>query len=833
MLPSVTLAFKGLYTMQNLLSEVPPGACTIANNVNCDRPGIAETRRGFEFYGTQLAAAAVRGFIYTETLLWYLGNGDLVYDSDGAGTWVTYAGSYFPPTGSFLNSTQSSGNFYFTTNNGVYKLASVTGTPVQSGVPGALDIQGAISGVGNAVEDDSQVGYQVLFGYIDANDNLITGAPSEFLAVGNSSGSTQDVTLTVTVPNNLTTDYFVQVYRTANTGAIGVPPGNNAQLALEHQLTGSDISTRSITLVDNVPDSLLGAFIYTADGQPDAFPNNQPPLCLDICTFQGITFYANYQTFQRATLTLISVGSPNGIQIGDTLDITDTDSAVIYTYTGAASNNAAAREFEIVTSGSIAQNIDATARNLAAMINQDPANSLFYAFYQTGNNILPGGIILQSQNLQNLPFYLNSSRQTCWSPAIPATGQSYISANNARPNGFLVSKGNQPEAVPLAYEYLLQAGSTNIVIYRCIALQDAVYMFTSGGIFRVTGSDPTALQTLLFDSSAQIRGLATPQVLNNSIYYSSTQGVCSVSSGGNQIMSRNIERDLLTIEALSNYTALAFGCAYESDRRYLLWTPSQENNNETIQSYAYNWITASWTLWTRAATAAVVNPAPDRLFVADADGFIYEERKSFTNADFADQSYNVVITNVDTTLSQLTLTDSSAVIIGDVIQQTVGAAQNTTQVTGNDTLTGIVDVVDADGFVTGAAVDYRSIASRVKFVPFHGGFAEYVKKFTSIQAYFSNANFESVAVAMSTDFYPSPETVDLVPVEIGGWGTQPWGTFPWGVSSIPEQLIPTWPTKNTGYGHWLILSLSLTQAFTSFALNGISLTFDVTSTRGR
>ncbi len=831
MLPSVTLDFMGLYTMQNLLSKVPPGACTIANNVNCDRPGIAETRRGFEFYGDALSAAAIRGFIYDDTLLWYLENGDLVYDSDDAGTWVTYPGSFFPPSGSYLNSTQSSGNFYFTTNNGVYKLDSLTGTPILSGVPTALDLQGAVSGVGNVIVNNSQVGYQVLFGYTDANNNLILGAPSEFLFVSNSAGSTQNVDLSITVPNGLSTDYFVQIYRTANTNSLSVPPGNNFQLAIEHQLTSGELSARVVTLTDSVPDSLLGAFIYTADGQPANFPNTPPPLALDLCTYQGMTFYANYQTVQTADLTLDSVGAPNGIQNGDTLTITT--GSTDYIYTGAGANNAAARQFKIDTSGTIAQNIDATARNLVAMINQDPNNSLYYAIYITGENILPGAIQLISQNLQNGPFSLTSSRQTCWTPEIPAVGTSYISGNNARPNGMLVSKVNQPEAVPLAYELLLQAGNTNITIFRVIALQDAVYAFTSGGIFRITGSDPTTLQTLLFDSSAQIKGLATPQVLNNSIYYCSTQGVCSVSSGGNQIMSRNIERELLTIEALSQFSSVSFGCAYESDRRYLLWTPSQDNNNAAIQSYAYNWITQTWTLWTRAATAAIVNPSIDKLFVADSDGNIFKERKTFTNADFADQSYNVTITNVDTVNNILTLADSSNVIIGDVIQQTIGPNQNTTQVTGNDLLTGEVNVVDATDFVAGAAIDYRSIATQIQFVPFHGGFAEYVKKFESWQFFFSNADFAEVTVRMSSDFYPQAEEVQLTPISFGGWGTLPWGTFNWGVSTIPEQLIPTWPTRNTGYAHWVIVNLSLTQAFTALALNGVSCTFDITSTRGR
>lgn len=834
MLPIVQLDAKGLYTFNNVLSQVPPGAMTIADNIDIDRPGIAETRRGFEFYGTALSAPAIKGFVYDDTLLWYLNNGDLVYDSNGIGTWATYAGSFFPIAGSYIFSTQSNGNFYFTTDNGIYKLDSVTGTPVQSGVPTALDLQGAISGAGNVIFDNSQVGYQVLFGYIDANQNLILGAPSEFLFVTNTSGITQDITLTITVPNGMTTSYFLQVYRTANTNSATVPPGNNFQLALEHQLTAGDISTKSITIIDSVPDTLLGAFIYTADGQPVPFPNSQPPLALDIATFQGMTFYANFTTIQTADITLDSVGAPLGLQVGDTISITDLGGPTTYTYTGAAANNAAAREFEIVTTGTIAENIDATARNLVAMVNQDPANTLFYMRYITGENILPGAITIVAQELQQVQFYINSSRQTCWTPEIPAAGQDYISGNNAQPGGMLVSKVGQPEAVPVAFLLLLQTGNTNTIIFRIVALQDALYAFTSSGIYRVTGSDPTTLQTLLFDSSALLNGQNTPQILNNSIYYFSTQGICSVSSGGNQIMSRNIERDLLKLSELSNFTSLVFGMSYESDRAYFLFTNSAADTSKVTQEYRYNWITQTYTLWTRAITAAIVNKSRDKMYIADMNNRVFQERKTFTNSDYADESRTINILAINNTAHTFTLTSSADVVVGDIIQQTNGGILYSTQVTDNNTVTNVITVTISSTFTVNPATVYRSIPVSITFAPIHGGFAEYVKKFTSWQFFFATADFDYITLSMQSDWSIAKEQVRLIPIVSGGWGTLPFGSpqMPWGVTTIEPQMIPSWPSKNTNYCHWVIISLDLVQAFTSVALEGVAATFDVVGTRG-
>ena len=98
---------------------------------------------------------------------------------------------------------------------------------------------------------------------------------------------------------------------------------------------------------------------------------------------------------------------------------------------------------------------------------------------------------------------------------------------------------------------------------------------------------------------------------------------------------------------------------------------------------------------------------------------------------------------------------------------------------------------------------------------------------------FSDANFSTIKLSMSSDWFPAAETVLLSPVAAGGWGTLAWDTFPWGISTILEQVIPTWPTRNTRYAHWIIINLQLTQAFTALAIDGLACTFDIVGTRGR
>lgn len=833
MLPVVQLDNKGLYTYGNQLAQVQPGSMSTAQNVVIDQPGIVETRRGFEFYGTALPSAASKGFIYASRLLWLCTGGQLVYDSDGAGTWTTYSGTYSPPTSNFVNSTQSNGNFYFTTNNGVYKLDALTGTPKKAGAPQGLDLTATVGAVGTAVVTNSQVGYAAVWGYLDANNNLLLGAPTEVAYYVNGSGTTNDVTIQTSIPSEVTTSYFVQIYRTPGTTSSAIVPGNNLQLALQYTPTATDITNKYISITDSTPDTLLGAYLYTADGEPSNLPNTPPPLALDIATYNAMTFYMNFSTLQQATFTLASVTGTNGIQINDTFTITDQGGALTRTYTGKAANNYGSNQFKVDSSSTIAVNIDATARNLVGAINQDTGNTLWYAYYQTGTNVLPGGIILKARNLQTGAFYLNSSRTTCWTPVVPSSGQTYISSKTSSPSSFMVSKVAQPESVPFAYTIPVQSGNITISIYRGLALQDALYLFTNGGVFRVSGTDPTTLQVILFDSSADLVGLQTPVILNNSIYYYSTQGISNVSSGGNQILSRNVERDVIQLSVLSNFTSLAFGCAYESDRKYILFSPSSGSDSSATQEYVYNWITTAFTLWNRSCPAAIVSTSNQKLYIADNSGYVFQERKSFSNSDYADESRSITINSISSSALTFTLTSSLNITVGDIIQQTVLGTQYSTQVTSNNTTTGVIGVTVVTGFTTGTATDYKSITTMITYAPITAGFAQNMKKFSNWKFAFSNANFSSITASFTSDLYQTPETATLTPLNSGGFGVDPFGVDPWGVTTIPQQLIACNPTPNTAYARWVIIQLSLTQAFTSLALDGITSSFDIVSTRGR
>lgn len=83
-----------------------------------------------------------------------------------------------PETGIKLRSVELNGNLYFTSSEGIKKLDTVDAVITPSGGIKALDVDVELSSGAGFFEVNTQVGYRVVWGLKDANDNLIIGSPS-------------------------------------------------------------------------------------------------------------------------------------------------------------------------------------------------------------------------------------------------------------------------------------------------------------------------------------------------------------------------------------------------------------------------------------------------------------------------------------------------------------------------------------------------------------------------------------------------------------------------------------------------------------------------------
>lgn len=124
------------------------------------------------------------------------------------------------------------------------------------------------------------------------------------------------VLLNITIPEDINSSYFFQIYRSAVFTATGpavlatdVFPNDELQLVYEAYPTAAEVLAGRIVVEDIVPDAFRGANLYTnaSTGEGILQANDVPPFAKDINVFKNSVFYANTRTRQRKTLSLLGV----------------------------------------------------------------------------------------------------------------------------------------------------------------------------------------------------------------------------------------------------------------------------------------------------------------------------------------------------------------------------------------------------------------------------------------------------------------------------------------------------------------------------------------------
>lgn len=127
--------------------------------------------------------------------------------------------------------------------------------------------------------------------------------------------TTANVTLKITLPEGLTTSYFIQIYRSDIEQALDVSilstltADDEMKLVYEAFLTSADLAVGFITVTDITPSGFEGANLYTNafTGEGILQANFPPPFALDINAFKGYVFYANTRQKFSDDLTLVGV----------------------------------------------------------------------------------------------------------------------------------------------------------------------------------------------------------------------------------------------------------------------------------------------------------------------------------------------------------------------------------------------------------------------------------------------------------------------------------------------------------------------------------------------
>ncbi len=822
---------RGLFSFPNAFSIAPPGAQQEAINVVIDREGIIQTRRGFDTY-TNFGADHVEAdqlVAYQNHLVGSVRDADLtghVGYFDGSEIFQEYPGDVNVPDPTDLTSrvrfVQSNKNLYMTTANGIYLVDVYTGPATPAGIPRALGGTAVPTGGSGFQPDDTNVAYEIVWGIRDLNKNVKLGVPSQRIICSNSSGNDANVSLTFSIPASVDTTYFFQIYRTLASVDLATPPDNEFQQVYEANPTSGEILAGSITLTDSLPDISRQQTLYTSPSQQGAENANfEPPFANDVTLYKGCVIYANTRQKHNLTFTLIGAGSP-GLDVGDTITFTETSgvSPVTFTLTGAASENGATGEFEVFTGGTPSENITDTCNSIIRVLNDYAANTILDAYYASGFEDLPGQLQVVRRDFLNISVAITSDNGTSFTPILPTSGDAVETEAEIAPNRIYCSKEQEPEAVPL-YRFL-DVGSAAFPIQRVLALRDSVIILKQDGVFRLYGQtfESFALSTL--DNTVRIQGPNTAVTITNQVMFYSDQGVVAASDTGVKIVSRPIENTLLQLSSsvYPFFSSASHATAYESDRKYILWTVSEPEDERATQGFVYNIFTDSWTTWDREPTVGYVNPTDNKLYLGyyDADGSapLARERKNYTRLDYADDSFTVALTTVSG--NQVVVTDATGIMVGMTLTQ--GAISDANVYLREAVITvvnGTTLTLDASlsWSTSDPATVFTPIPVDIQTIPITGRAPLSMKRFTELNLVFDDASFDEVDVGFTSDFVIEEQVVALA--------TRP--------TLGSRQRLRTYVPRNYTRCNFIQLSFGLEVSFSSMALNGYALDELPTGTR--
>ena len=809
---NIKLKVSGLFTNPNQLN-VPDGALSEALNIVVDNEN-AESRRGFRKLIPSLAENADRYDRLVEYKGTLIAHKNSTLEYFNSTSWVPYSGIYEHPNDLLARMyfAQANDNLYFTTRAGVKMMSSPNGVIYNTGMPKGLDATATTVGSSGILSNGSNMAYRIVWGSRDDNNNLYLGSPSQRIIVSNSSGGTRDVQLSITIPSGITTDDFIQVYRSRESTT---EPDDELQLCYEANPTSAEITARQLVFTDSQPVSMLKAYLYTnANQEGITEANDEPPMAYDICEFKGFLFYANVRRKHYLKVNLLSAGGTSGLQLNDTITING------LVFTAKTAENITNREFKLFTSGSVTQNIDDTARSLISVVNRASSNTTIDSYYETNYDDVPGQILFRRRDYSETSFSVSVSRATAFKI------DSLTSSNEQFQNGLSWSKIQQPEHVPLSHTELI--GSKAHPIRRILALRDALFILKDDGVFFLTGSAGSwSIRAL---DVTKIIAPDSARVVNNQIFCLADQGIVGISDTGVQILSEPIVDKLKEIQGLDLEGVKAYTSAvgYETDRKYILGTISSAGETFSTQSFVLNTLTNKFTIWDKPFRYAYVSPSNDKLYLCHAiDNQILVERKSFSYRDYVDEEIaSVNILTIDNQI--LTLSSVSGISKGDLLYVSDSIYSPITEI---NIATNQVTVSEVRPWTLTSATILKAIQCRFEFAGHHCQNPGIDKLFTEIALLFKSSRFTEASVGFYTDLSGGYSNVPIRGTYgASGWGLSPWGLSPWGGVQRPKPIRVSVP-RNKTRATTISIRFAMRIGYGVFSVSGLSIQFNFISER--
>lgn len=254
------------------------------------------------------------------------------------------------------------------------------------------------------------------------------------------------------------------------------------------------------------------------------------------------------------------------------------------------------------------------------------------------------------------------------SPAFTTVFSADVESDNEElSNRIYYSKRSQPEAVPT--ENFIDVGPQDAEIKRILALRDNLFVLKDDGIYVVSGTSAPDWSVRLIDST-RIIAPDSAVVLNNQIYCLTEQGITRISGSGAAIISRGIEDQIDAITRIDNFADNTFGIAFENDRCYIMFCPSDNSDTYSTKAFRFNMFEQTWSTWTYNAKCGLVLDRDNVLYLGNGDrNYISKQRRNGDRTDHADRNFTRTINTRGVSGNILELSTLVDIKINDAIVQ--------------------------------------------------------------------------------------------------------------------------------------------------------------------
>jgi hypothetical protein len=496
-----------------------------------------------------------------------------------------------------------------TRSNGALKPAMLLkpwSQPVGSAWAGSKP---ALSSLGTWLAPGFQVAYRYTVARKGANRELIESEPSERIIVVNTTSQARGVVFTFDAPPMYPRDAFIRLWK-ATQAPTTADPQDEMFLVAELQFPslaplGSDgylftAAPQTVSYTDLTPDTALYVPLYTnpstGEGRGLLDSNNTSPRARDICYFKNRMYSCNVRDVHRIILKVIGTGS-GGIANNSSIAI----DGVTFSF---AADDTQAMGPQVFTAGTVAQNLENTARALIAHINyyfsgrsgvfKGDLTSMVYASYLSVSSGGAGQILLQRAVPGAEPIRVTTSSRNGWDRDYTTE---FTSDDSFQAAGVTWSKVGQPECVPIANSAI--AGDASMEAMRLIALREALFLFKKDGLFKIT-DDGTGPTIQLLDPTVRLIAPETAVALDNVIVALTQSGAVLVSEGSGAINISDDQigrplRKLMLYVGPDTLARVAYGVAYQGQRQYILALPESPTATAATLYYVYNLQTQAWT----------------------------------------------------------------------------------------------------------------------------------------------------------------------------------------------------------------------------------------------